>query len=245
MKEILIIRHVKHEGPGYLAEFLEARKIPYRVLAIDNGENLPESVGDFSGMVLMGGPMSVNDDLPWISPALALIREAIDQDMPLLGHCLGGQLIAMSLGARVYTNPVPEYGWLPIQVSDTALAQQWFPTLGTEFTAFHWHGETFDLPDGATHVWSSDHCRNQAFVIGNTLAMQCHVEMTPELVRDWVDRASDDTLSASPTIPTKDTILSDLDNNIAALRKIADEIYGHWLALVISRSGATSRIGGE
>ncbi|KPK12091.1 MAG: glutamine amidotransferase [Acidithiobacillales bacterium SG8_45] len=238
MQDILIIRHVAHEGPGYLAEFLKARKIPYRILAIDNGENLPTSIDGFTGLVLMGGPMSVNDDLPWIPPALALVQQALDRDLPVLGHCLGGQLIARAMGASVHANPVPEYGWLPIEVADNSLARQWFPTLTHGFTAFHWHGETFDLPDGATHVWSSDHCRNQAFVVGNTLAMQCHVEMTPKLVQDWVDRADDDTLSTSPSVQNRDTILSGLDQKISEMQSTADDVYGQWLARVLNNTAA-------
>lgn len=242
MKEILIIRHVAHEGPGYLADFLAARKIPYRILAIDNDENLPVATDNLSGLVLMGGPMSVNDDLQWISPALALIRKALERDMPVLGHCLGGQLIARAMGASISVNPVPEYGWLPVQVSDNALARQWFPTLVHGFTAFHWHGETFALPDGATHVWSSEHCRNQAFVTGNALAMQCHVEMTPELVRDWVGRADDNTLSASPSVQTREAILSGLDQKIAEMQSVADSIYEHWLKRVLNYSAAEKQM---
>ena len=236
MKEILIIRHVEHEGPGYLAEFLDKRSTPYRVLAIDEGENIPASIDNLSGIVFMGGPMSVNDDLPWIPSALTLIRQALDRDLLLLGHCLGGQLIAKAMGASVHANPVPEYGWLPVSVSDNDPARQWFPSLPHEFTAFHWHGETFDLPNGATHVWASEHCRNQAFVYGNALAMQCHVEMTADLVRDWVDGTDDGTLSASPSIQTREAILADLEQNILKMQSIADNIYDSWLARTIDKT---------
>lgn len=229
MSEILIIRHVAHEGPGYLAAFLNARDIPYREVAIDADELIPDSLQDVGGLVFMGGPMSVNDNLPWIEPALKLIRSAFDSDVPVLGHCLGGQLMAKALGADITVNPVPEYGWLPVRVSDNEIARTWFVNSELEFDAFHWHGETFALPDGATHVLDSAHCRNQAFIIGNSLAMQCHIEMTRELVQDWVGRASDDTLSPSPSIQSRHDILDRLDSKITTLQSHADTVYQRWI----------------
>lgn len=234
MKEILIIRHVAHEGPGYLADYLERRSIPFRVLAIDHGDNIPESIEGLSAIVFMGGPMSVNDDLPWIPPALGLILKALAAGLPLLGHCLGGQLIAKALGAKVGPNPVPEYGWLPVQVANNDVAARWFDGVNREFIAFHWHGETFDIPEGATHVLASPHCLNQGFVFGNALALQCHIEMTPELVNDWVSRADDVTLSPSPSVQGRNEILNDLNQKVDAMQKVADKIYDRWLERIKS-----------
>jgi GMP synthase-like glutamine amidotransferase len=233
MKPILIIRHVAHEGPGYLADFLEQRSVSFRVAAIDSGAEIPTTADANSAIVFMGGPMSVNDELPWIAPAMSLIQTAIKQHIPLLGHCLGGQLIARALGAPVRPNPVPEYGWLPVRVSDNTEAKQWFAGVDEEFMAFHWHGETFDLPNGATHVLASEACHNQAFVIDNTLAMQCHIEMTPALLKEWIARADDTALTA--TGQSKQAILSDLDSRITSLQDHAERIYSHWLTLVTNR----------
>lgn len=229
MSEILIIRHVAHEGPGYLSNFLDKQQIAYRVFAIDAGKPMPSSLQGVSGLVFMGGPMSVNDDLPWIGPALNLIRSAFDSDVAVLGHCLGGQLIARALGATIRVNPVPEYGWLPVRVSDNATARDWFGNTTKQLDAFHWHGETFALPVGTTHVLDSANCRNQAFVIGNSLAMQCHIEMTPELVQDWVARTSDDTLSPSPSIQSRHDILDKLGDKITTLQSHADTVYQRWI----------------
>ncbi|MEE8387765.1 MAG: type 1 glutamine amidotransferase [Acidiferrobacterales bacterium] len=229
MSEILIIRHVAHEGPGYLADFFNKEDIAYRVFALDAGEPLSTSLDGIQGLVFMGGPMSANDNLPWIEPALTLIRNAFDSDIPMLGHCLGGQLMAKALGAAISTNPVPEYGWLPVRVADNALAHDWFGDTAKEFDAFHWHGETFDLPEGATHVLDSAHCRNQAFVFGRSLAMQFHIEMTAELARDWVGRADSKMLSPSASIQSHHDILNDLDNKITMLQSNADTIYKRWL----------------
>src|SRR3989338_10047944 len=104
MKPIAIFRHISNEGPGYLAEFLDERQIPWELIAIDAGDAVPHSAEAYSGLVFMGGPMSVNDALPWIPPVLALIRDAVAGDVPVLGHCLGGQLISRALGATVSRN---------------------------------------------------------------------------------------------------------------------------------------------
>ncbi|MGW8271276.1 MAG: type 1 glutamine amidotransferase, partial [Burkholderiales bacterium] len=111
MKPVAIFRHVRSEGPGYFATVLERRSIPHRLIAVDDGEPLPRSARAFAGLVFMGGPMSANDDLPWIAPSLALMQDAVRQDVPLLGHCLGAQLMAKALGGEVQPAAVKEIGW--------------------------------------------------------------------------------------------------------------------------------------
>ena len=108
MKPVIIFRFASIEGPGFLADFLDAQSIPWQLVKVDEEEALPATIADYSGVVLMGGPMSVNDDLPWIPSVLQLIRDAFKADIPLLGHCLGGQLISKALGASVGKNPVKE-----------------------------------------------------------------------------------------------------------------------------------------
>src|SRR3972149_1439134 len=115
MQPILVFRHAPHEGPGYLADYLDRRRLPYRLIRVDQGDPIPTSLDGISGLVFMGGPMSVNDPLPWIPPVLALIRKAVAADLPVLGHCLGGQLISKALGGAVTKNPIKEIGWLPVE----------------------------------------------------------------------------------------------------------------------------------
>jgi GMP synthase-like glutamine amidotransferase len=231
MKPVAILRHVRSEGPGYFATVLERRSIPLRLVAVDAGEGLPQSAREFSGLVFMGGPMSANDDLPWIPPALALMRDAVRQDVPLLGHCLGAQLMAKALGGSVQPNPVKEIGWGEVTVSDNALAHEWFAPLDG-FTAFHWHGETFSLPLGATRLLENAHCANQAFVLGKHVGLQCHLEMTAELVRSWcrAGRADIDASVASPAVQTPDEMQHALDARVAALNAVGERIYARWLA---------------
>ncbi len=126
MKPVAIFRHIAIEGAGYFASFLNEHAIPWELIRIDEGQTVPRNSQDYSGLVFMGGPMSVNDDLPWIAPSLELIREAFGKDIPLLGHCLGGQLISKALGAIVSKNPVKEIGWGKTDVSDNETARAWF-----------------------------------------------------------------------------------------------------------------------
>ena len=231
MKPVAIFRHVAIEGPGYLADFLDARSIPWQLVRIDEGDALPLSVREYSGMVLMGGPMSVNDDLPWIPPLLALIREAVEADIPVLGHCLGGQFMSKALGAEVGPNAVKEIGWGTVQVHNFDEAQRWFGGRA-EFTVFHWHGETFSLPSGAVHLLSSVYCPHQAYALGKHLALQCHIEMTADMVRTWCQAGSHELAEAAQQVSVQPAaeIGRDLSRRVQALHAVADQVYARWTA---------------
>lgn len=229
MKPVVIFRHALAEGAGYLGAFLTEKNIPWQMVRIDQGDALPESMDAYSGMVLMGGPMSVNDDLPWIAPLLALVRESMQQDIPVLGHCLGGQLISKALGAEVSKNAVKEIGWGVVALSDNDIARHWFGDLD-QFDAFHWHGETFALPIGATHILSSAYCSNQAYAIGKHLAMQCHIEMTADMVKVWCDVGADEVQEAQHSlgVQTQAAMQEELPQRIKELNKIARVVYERW-----------------
>lgn len=229
MRPLYIFRHIECEGPGYLAQVLRRRGMPQRLYAIDQGEAPPADTGGCAGLVFMGGPMSVNDPLPWIDRELALIREASARGLPVLGHCLGGQLIAKALGADIGPNPVKEIGWHPVSQRPEAGDSPWLAGVPTRFTAYHWHGETFTIPPGATPLLASAHCANQAFASGRTLAFQCHMEMTAELVREWAAQYATELAQPSASVQTAAQMTADLDARIEALQRIADTLYGHWL----------------
>ncbi len=231
MLPIAIFRHLAIEGPGFLAGFLDESNIPWQLIAIDAGHAVPQSAQGFSGLVFMGGPMSVNDDLPWIAQELALIRDAVAHDIPVLGHCLGGQLISKALGGSVAKNPIKEIGWCSVAVADNAIARNWFGA-ALHFDAFHWHGETFTLPQGAVHLLSSEHCANQAYAIGPHLALQCHIEMTGTMIEDWC-AAGEDELSASaasPAVQTAQLIKQSIAQKLPLLHEVAVRLYTRWLA---------------
>ncbi len=231
MKPIAIIRHVPYEGPGYLEQFLQARNIPWQLIAVDGGDAIPDDCRQYAAVVMMGGPMSVNDDLPWIAPELALIRQADALGIPLLGHCLGGQLISKALGGDVLANAVEEIGWHEIDCLPGS--EEWTRGLPKRFEAFHWHGERFTLPEGAQAMFANDHCPLQGFFRGNTVAMQCHIEMTSSLIDDWLT-VHRDHLAAnhSTTVQSATEILDDLDERLDRLQRTADQLYERWLARV-------------
>lgn len=229
MNPIAIFRHASFEGPGYFAEFLAAHQLPWQLIAIDAGDEVPSSAAAFSGLVFMGGPMSVNDDLPWIEPVLTLIRDAVARDIPLLGHCLGGQLISRAMGAEVSRNPVKEIGWGDVVVADNDTARAWFGNTES-FPAFHWHGETFRLPQGATHLLSSAHCTNQAYALGKHLAMQCHVEMTAEMIMEWCEVGAEEIMAAnSPAVQPAVKMQQQMAGNVPQLQEVAGRLYAHWI----------------
>lgn len=230
MKPVCVFRHARTEGAGYLGTFLEQNAIPWCEVRIDLGEVMPTSAADYSGLVFMGGPMSVNDNLPWIQHALSLIQEAVILDIPVLGHCLGGQLMSKAMGGVVSANPYKEIGWGEVVVGEHAKAKKWFGDT-KQFLSFHWHGETFTLPQGATHLLASQHCQNQAYSIGKHLAFQCHVEMTADMVKVWCETGRDEVESAitSKGVQPIAEIQSSLTERVSALNQVAASIYNVWI----------------
>lgn len=227
MNPIAIFRHFPTEGPGYFASFLDRRALPHQLIKVDEAETIPSDPTRYSALVFMGGPMSVNDDLAWIAGELKLIREAVALDIPVLGHCLGGQLMAKALGGIVQKNPVREIGWGEVNVAGDPLARHWFGDVSS-FDSFHWHGETFSLPLNAKRILSNSYCENQAFCLGPHFAMQCHVEMTKEMVESWASDGAPPE-SSLPSVQSRQAMLENLATRIAALNKIADKIYTRWI----------------
>src|SRR5712691_11147864 len=186
MRDVAILRFSPTEGPAYLAEWLDAQGIPWHLVAIDEGAAVPADPRAFAGIAMMGGPMSVNDALPWVAPLGSLLGDAVAARVPVIGHCLGGQLLAKALGAQVRRAPTPEIGWIDVDVADAGAGREWFGGR-TRIETFQWHAETFALPVGATRVLTNRFNVNQAYVVdGRHLGLQCHIEMTHDLVESWL-----------------------------------------------------------
>lgn len=229
MKPVAIFRHAPIEGPGHFATYLDGQGLPWRLIAIDTGEPVPASPTGFSGLVFMGGPMSVNDPLPWIPQVLSLIQQAVQRGIPVLGHCLGGQLMARALGGEVKRNPVKEIGWGEVRTVASPVTQHWFGDI-KHFPAFHWHGETFSIPPGAFRILESDHCANQAFALGPHLGLQCHVEMTEAMIRSWCEAGAEEIAQADgPAVQGVVRILADTPRRLAPMQAVAERLYRRWV----------------
>ena len=240
MQPVWIFRHAAHEGPGYLADFLEQRGIPFHVIAVDAGDPVPVSPDGASGLVLMGGPMSVIDPLTWIPEEMDLIARAHSRGIPVLGHCLGGQLIARALDAAVAPGPEPEIGWFPVAKVAGPAAEHWLAGLPERFEVFHWHGERFDLPEDAEPLLASELTPCQGFVHGSALALQCHVEMTPELVRDWARINAEEIAAPGSAVQNREAMTEDLAERCAALQRVADVLYDRWVSGLVREDPASA-----
>jgi GMP synthase-like glutamine amidotransferase len=231
VKPVAVFRFSRTEGPGHFATFLDTHRLPWKLVKLDEGESVPASSEPFAGLAFMGGPMSANDDLPWTRPVLALMRDAVDRQVPVIGHCLGGQLLSRALGGEVTRNPVKEIGWNPVRVETSTLAGEWLGE-ALDFITFQWHGETFTIPDGATRILTSAHCGNQAYVVdGRHLGMQCHVEITPQMIDDWCVSGADEVAEnlSSPAVQPVERIKADAPARLPDLNRAADRLYTRWI----------------
>jgi GMP synthase (glutamine-hydrolysing) len=230
MKPVLILQHLDADGPAYLATWLQREAQPYEVFNTQTGQAFPADIGAYGALAVLGGEMSANDPLPSLRDAERLILQAMDADVPVLGHCLGAQLMARALGAAVVDSPAPEIGWHRVQLLPHADAPRWFGD-GDEITVFQWHYDAFELPAGARPLGRSDACPYQAFSVGPHLAMQFHVELDESKLRAWT-RAHDERFFASAAVPTVQTgaqMLRGMAPHLAAQQGLADRIYARWM----------------
>ena len=189
-RPVLILQNLSTDGPGYLATWLREQGLAFEVFDTAAGQAYPDSVAGYGALALLGGEMSANDDLQSLRHAERLIREAMAGDVPVLGHCLGGQLMARALGALVSASPAPEIGWQALQVDDSPAARAWFGAPG-ERIVYHWHRESFALPPQAVRLARSPACPNQAFAIGPHLALQFHLELDAAKLAAWAEATAE------------------------------------------------------
>lgn len=203
---IRVLQHEPFEGPGLIAEWAEERQFPLTVTEVFAGQALPE-VDSFEWLVIMGGGMSVNEEAiyPWLKPEKELVRQAIAANKVVIGICLGSQMIASALGKRVYKNDKKEIGWYPVQLTaegSSVLNAPWHNQ-----TFFHWHGETFDLPDGAVPLAYSAGCKNQAFCIGGKVfGFQFHPETNRQTLHQMVEAGGEELVPAEYVMRGEDIL---------------------------------------
>lgn len=233
--EVLVLQHTLEDGPGYLGHWLDAQGLRWHAPCAEAGHAYPESVRGYRALAVLGGAWSANDDRPSLRHAEHLIREADALGIPVIGHCLGGQLLARALGGQVKTLPEPEIGWLPIAVSADEEAQAWLGPPGGAMV-YQWHYDSFVvLPPGARALATSMVCAHQAFALRQHLGMQFHIEITPAKIDDWLAHPGTGYAPALARCPH--SVQSDVAmraataNHLAGSEAMARRIYARWLSL--------------
>ncbi len=230
--DVLVLQHTLEDGPGYLGQWLDAHGVRWQVCCAEAGEAYPASVRPYRALAVLGGEWSANDERASLRHAEALIREADALGLPVIGHCLGGQLLARAFGGQVQRLPVPEIGWCPIDIADTALARQWFGATHRP-TVYQWHYDNFTtLPVGALPLASSPACAHQAFALGPHLGMQFHIEITPAKIDAWLGHPGPvypQAIARHPeTVQTPEAMRAATAAHQASSHALADTIYAAW-----------------
>jgi GMP synthase-like glutamine amidotransferase len=233
MKPIRIFQHEDWIQPGRVAEYFDARGIAWELVAIDRGDPVPQSLDDVSALVFLGGTMSVNDGLPWAEQELALIGRAGERKLPMLGHCLGSQLIAKGLGAKVAPMAAKEIGWHRVTKHDNAEANEVLGAAPGQFDLLIWHHDAFTLPPGASPLYSSPYCANQAYVVGNAMATVAHPEVTAAMLAEWLRIYGYDIEPNGGSVQSSVQIADNIGQRCATMhREFTDRLYDAWMKRV-------------
>ncbi len=230
---VFIFQHSEEEPPGIITQILEEKEVKFQIIHLYKDEELP-SFEDCRALVVMGGPMGVNETekYPFLAKEVPFIKGIIDAGTPCLGICLGSQLIARALGARIYPGTVKEIGWYKIKLTSAGLKDPLFRDF-RKTTIFQWHSDAFDLPKKAIHLASSEDFPNQAFRYGkSTYALQFHPEVTREMINTWVKTGEDEILSlGNKALPEK--ILKEISLFLPALHTTGSHFIEGWIKTFI------------
>ena len=221
MSDVLLVQNTLIEGSGYLGELLQ--KDGFEITSVNaKHEKLPNK--DFSLVVILGAPESANDNLEYLKAEQLLIKNSVEKNIPVLGICLGSQLIAKTFGAKVYSGLKKEIGFYHDLKIDSE--SSFFSGFKNPFTVFHWHGDTFDLPEGSIQLVSSEHYSNQAFQYKSAVGLQFHLEVNEEMINLWLDYMEDKLQKISYINPEK--IRSDIEKNILTVKSNMETFYNNF-----------------
>ncbi|MBN1488514.1 MAG: type 1 glutamine amidotransferase [Phycisphaerae bacterium] len=223
---VWILQHVETEGSGTLGEFLAVEGTEWRTVRLHCGDALPTNVGAGDAVIAMGGPMNVDEEdrYPFLAAEKAFLRRVIEADVPVLGVCLGAQLIARACGAAVTRSPVEEVGWGEVALTDAGRADALFEGISSPLPVFQWHGDMFDLPVGGTLLATGTACPHQAFRVRRAWGLQFHIEATRDMIADWF-----------PDAPERAGYLQCFDRLEGELDAQARRIYTHFVGHVRQR----------
>ncbi len=221
MSNVLLVENSKSEGSGYLGDLLKNDGFEITLVNAKH-EQLPKK--DFALVVILGAPESANDDLPYLQAEQQLIKNCVEKNIPVLGICLGSQLIAKTFGAKVYRGPRKETGFYnDLKIYNNS---RFFSGFKNPFTVFHWHGDAFDLPEGAVRLASSEHYLNQAFRYKSAVGIQFHLEVNEEMVNLWLDK-TEEKLEKIPNVDPK-KIRLDINENISTVKSNMKNFYNNF-----------------
>lgn len=230
--EVLVLQHTIEDSPGYLGLWLDRAGVRWDVFCAEAGQPYPDTVAGYRALAILGGEWSANDDRPSLRQVERLILEADRLGIPVIGHCLGGQLMARAFGGKVQRLPQPEVGWMPIDLADLPAGHEWFGQ-HTQATVYQWHYDSFTtLPSGAQVLASSAVCAHQAFALGPHLGMQFHIEITPQKIETWLGDPGTvypAAVSAGiPTVESPQTMRASTQVFQPGSEALADHIYSTW-----------------
>ncbi|MBN2736851.1 MAG: type 1 glutamine amidotransferase [Spirochaetales bacterium] len=227
--KIHVLQHVSFEGPAYIQKWANNNGHYLEIVRLFEGAPLPD-INEISALMIMGGPMSVTEEdiYPWLKPEKDLSKAAVSKNLPVLGICLGAQMIAASWGALIKKNPEKEIGWMDVKLSMAGQINPACAGLPESFTAFHWHGETFDLPNNAVRLAESEATHIQAFQLNRAIGLQFHLETTRESMDLMLENCAAD-LTPGPYVQSRERILSIEEKAIEELNKHMDSILAYWI----------------
>lgn len=232
MPKISVLQHIGCETLGTIAEALSAAKLSFEYIRPFEGRPVPKAMGASAGLIVMGGPMGVYDHprYPFLSEEMRLIEQALKEEKPILGICLGSQLLAAALGARVVPGARKEIGWYPVELSPEARSDSLWKGIAPVFTAYHWHGDIFQLPDGAVPLASSAQTERQAFRYGpNAYGFLFHMEVTEKIIREMVQTFSEELRENGLD---EQEIIQKIPRHLPGLQRVGEVVFKRWATLV-------------
>ena len=236
MKPIRVFTHVACEPPGYMQNLLEQLGYPYEQVCLFDGKSVPMELDEVSALVFMGGPGDVNEPTAWMVEEFELIRKAHAQAMPILGICLGAQLMSKALGGKVWQDRHMEVGFHSLRLLDAASAVPWFEGLPQSFTVFQWHSHSFTPPPGVETLAASDCAPCQAYALGDSLALQFHLEMTESIISSLLDKYAEDLAGVSACVQGDQEIRDNIADKCAQTFAVADILLRRWLQSAVAKS---------